>query len=99
MLDCILISVSAETHSHTHLETIKEHNIGLIQFDRCMEQINSYKVLNDNKEASYNAARKLFQQGYKRIAFLGGPDHITIFKTKKRRLFDGTKRVRLNHSL
>ena len=82
-VNCILISVSAETHSSSHLETIKEHNIKLIQFDRCIDKINSYKVLNDNKEASYNVARNLIQQGYKRIAFLGGPSHLTLYKKRK----------------
>lgn len=82
-VDCIMISISAETRSHTHLENIQNHNIGLIQFDRCMEQIKSFKVSNDNKDASYKAAKKLFEQGYKRVAFLGGPDHIAIFKNRK----------------
>ena len=82
-VDCILISVSAETQSYTHLDNIKKHNIGLIQFDRCMDQLIGYKVVNDNKEASYNAAKNLFQQGYKRIAFLGGPNHLTIFRLRK----------------
>ena len=48
-----------------------------------MDQLIGYKVVNDNKEVSYNAARNLFQQGYKRIAFLGGPNHLTIFRLRK----------------
>lgn len=82
-VDCILISVSAETQSVTHLENIKKHHIELIQFDRYLEQVNSFKVLNDNKEASYNAAKILIEQGYKKIAFLGGPSHLSIFKQRK----------------
>jgi len=82
-VDCILISVSAETHSTAHLETIKQNNIELIQFDRCIDQLDSYKVLNDNMEASYEVAKTLIQAGYKRIAFLGGPEHQTTFKRRK----------------
>ena len=82
-VDCILISVSAETQSSSHLETIKDHYIELIQFDRCLDKLNSYKISNDNKEVSYNVAKKLIQQGYKKIAFLGGPRHLTIFKLRK----------------
>ena len=82
-VDCVIISISSETQSHTHLENIQQHNISLIQFDRCMEQVESFKVSNDNKEASYNATKTLFEQGYKRVAFLGGPDHIAIFKHRK----------------
>jgi LacI family transcriptional regulator len=82
-VDCILISVSAETQSYNHLENIKKHNIGLVQFDRCVDQMPGHRVLNDNKEASYSVANNLFQQGYKRIAFLGGPNHLAIFRKRK----------------
>jgi len=82
-VDCILISVSAETQSTSYLETIKKNRIELIQFDRCIDSLDSYKVLNDNKEASYNVVKNLINEGYKRIAFLGGPEHLTVFKNRK----------------
>jgi len=82
-VDCILISVSAETQSFPHLENIQNHSIHLIQFDRCMDQVNSIKVYNDNKEASYAATKKLFDHGYKKVAFLGGPNHIGVFRDRK----------------
>ncbi len=82
-VNCIMISVSAETQSVSHLENIRKHNIDLIQFDRCMDEVNSYKVLNDNKEVSYSIARLLIEQGYRRIAFLGGPSHLTTFRRRK----------------
>lgn len=82
-VDCILISVSAETQSAAYLETVKKNRIELIQFDRCIDSLDSYKVLNDNKEASYDVVKKLITEGYKKIAFLGGPEHLTIFKNRK----------------
>ena len=45
--------------------------------------MDSYKVINDNKEASYNVVKSLINQGYKKIAFIGGPEHQTIFKNRK----------------
>ena len=82
-VDCILISISAETRSSSHMDTARENNIELIQFDRYIENLDSYKVLNDNKEVSYNVARNLITEGYKRVAFIGGPEHLTIFKDRK----------------
>ena len=82
-VDCILISVSAETQSASHLETIRKNKIQLIQFDRCIDTLDSYRVLNDNKEASYNVVKNLINEGYKKIAFLGGPEHLTVFKNRK----------------
>jgi LacI family transcriptional regulator len=80
---CILISISEETRSYTHLENIHKHHISLIQFDRCTEQIDGFKVFNDNEEAAYNATKNLFENDYKKVAFIGGPDHIAIFKHRK----------------
>ena len=94
-VDCILISVSAETHSSSHMETIKEHNIELIQFDRCLDKLNSYKISNDNKEASYNVGKKLVQQGYKKIAFLGGPSHLAIYRLRKEGFLMAIKEAKL----
>ena len=72
-VDCILISISAETQSALYLETIRKHNIRLIQFDRCVESLDSYKVLNDNEESSYNVVNitPVFK-GYLALLF----DHI-----------------------
>ncbi|MBD0333387.1 MAG: LacI family DNA-binding transcriptional regulator, partial [Chitinophagaceae bacterium] len=82
-VDCILISISSETNSSTYLEEIQRNHIQLVQFDRCMDSVDSYKVVNDNKEASLNAVRHLIKQGYNRIAFLGGPEKLTVFRDRK----------------
>ena len=94
-VDCILISISAETKSAAHLETIKENNIELIQFDRYIDDLDSYKVANDNEDVSYNIVKNLVQQGYKKIAFIGGPEHLTIFKSRKAGYLKAIKEARL----
>lgn len=94
-VDCILISISAETQSSTHLQTIRENNIDLIQFDRYMDDLDSYKVSNDNEEASYSVVRTLIEQGYKKLAFIGGPDHLAIFKKRKEGYLKAIKEAEL----
>lgn len=94
-VDCILISISAETQSSAYLQTIKKHNIELIQFDRYIEDLDSYKVFNDNEEASYIVVSNLIKQGYKKIAFTGGPDHLTIFKKRKEGYLKAIKEAQL----
>jgi LacI family transcriptional regulator len=94
-VDCILISISAETRSSDHLQTIKENNIELIQFDRYIDDLDGYKVFNDNEEASYNIARTLIEQGYKKLAFIGGPEHLAIFKKRKAGYLKAIKEAQL----
>lgn len=90
-VDCILISVSAETRTPNHLQNIRKHHIELVQFDRCLEEVNSFKVWNDNKEISYTASSLLIEQGYRRIAFLGGPGHLSTFKRREEGFIEAIK--------
>jgi DNA-binding LacI/PurR family transcriptional regulator len=82
-VDCILISLSAETKTSNHLEEVKAHNIHLIQFDRCLESFDSFQVVNDNEEASYKVVTSMIEQGYRRIAFIGGPSYLQVFHQRK----------------
>ena len=82
-VDCVLISISAETKTAMHLDEIITNHIGLVQFDRYLDAVDSYKVVNDNREVSYHAVQHLIQQGYHRIAFIGGPDYLSVFKQRK----------------
>ena len=95
-VDCILISVSAETHSFEHLQNIRKHNIELIQFDRCMEEVDSFKILNDNREITYQVSKSLIEQGYRKIAFIGGPSHLSTFGLRKEGFLQAIKEHGLN---
>ena len=95
-VDCIFISVSTETRSATHLEGIIDHDIRLIQFDRYLDTFECKKVVNDNKKASFDAVERLLNEGYKRIAFLGGPDHVTILKEGKQGYLEAIEKAGIN---
>ena len=82
-VDCIMISVSAQTKLPNHLRTVQANQIELIQFDRYIDDLDCYKVLNDNEEAAYQVVQNLITEGYSKIAFLGGPVHLTTFKNRK----------------
>lgn len=95
-VDCIIISISAETKSSDYLEQIRSNHIHLIQFDRYLEDVDSWRVVNNNKEASYGAVNQLIKQGYKRIAFLGGPEHLIAFKNRKEGYLQAIKEAGLS---
>ena len=94
-VDCILISVSAQTKLPSHLQAVQENEIELIQFDRYIDELDCYKVLNDNEEAAYNVVKSLIHEGYKKIGFLGGPIHLTTFKSRKDGYLKAIKEHRL----
>lgn len=82
-VDCIILSLSKETKTSVHLHEITKHNMDLIQFDRVDDGFNSHIIVNDNKQTAYIAVKHLIEQGYKKIAFMGGPDHLAVYKDRK----------------
>ena len=82
-VDCILISNAEETTSPDHLNQIRKNHIPVIQFDRCLDSFDSYKVVNDNRAVTYEAVKTLIGEGYSNIAFLGGPARVTTFLERK----------------
>lgn len=82
-VDCILISLSKETQSAKILEQVLEHKINVVQFDRCDENFPGHRVINDNRDATYKAAKSMIEEGYKRLAFIGGPLHMDLYMNRK----------------
>ena len=82
-VSCIFISISAEPGSCDHLKQVLEHQIPLIQFDRVVDELDTFKVINDNEQISYEAVKHLIKQGYERIALLEGPQQLDIFRQRK----------------
>ncbi|MDB5247138.1 MAG: LacI family transcriptional regulator [Segetibacter sp.] len=82
-VDCIIISVTMETDSSEHLRRVIENKMHLIQFDRVRNDVDSFKVENDNLQAAYIAVQHLIQQGYKKIAHIGGPGFLKVFNDRK----------------
>ncbi len=82
-VECIIISLSMETKTNEHLQEITNQHVQLIQFDRVDDGFPGHRIVNDNKEAAYRAVQHLIGMGYCKIALLGGPDHLTIYKDRK----------------
>lgn len=95
-VDCIIISLSQETRSTEHLREIRKHNIELVQFDRVDENFDSHRIVNDNADASYLAVMHLIKQGFKQIAFLGGPDHLAVYHQRKQGYLRAIKEAQLS---
>lgn len=82
-VNCIVISIAAEKGSFDHLQQVLDRNIQLIQFDRVIAELETFKVLNDNRQGAYEAVVHLIEQGYRRIALLEGPQELHIFRDRK----------------
>ncbi len=82
-VNCIIISLCAEFEDNSHLKTILENQIELIQFDRVDDVLDTFKVVNNHLQVSEEAASHMISKGYKRIALLEGPQNLNVFKERK----------------
>ncbi|MVT08797.1 LacI family DNA-binding transcriptional regulator [Chitinophaga tropicalis] len=95
-VDCIIISLSLETKNSNHLQEVLANGITLIQFDRYDESILSYIVKNDNREAAGRAVKHLLDQRYRRIAYIGGPEHLRIYIERKQGFIDTIREAQIS---
>lgn len=76
----IIASLSQETTDYSHLSALKDINMPLLLFDRvCLtEQFSS--VVADGAYSAQTATQHLLDNGSRRVAFIGGANHLDIVK-------------------
>lgn len=73
-----IISLSQETVDLDHLKRLQRKGIPLVFFDRDAQELDVSKVMVDNVGAAYEATKHLIDNGCERIAFLAGPQSVTV---------------------
>lgn len=77
-IDGLLISVSKDTTNVDEFINVQRKGIHVIFFDRVLENIEATKVTVNQYEGAFLAVEHLIKKGYKRIAHIGGPRHLSI---------------------
>lgn len=79
----IIACLSQNTTDYSHFNLLQEMGIPLVFFGRtCMTDTFSSVTANGD-EAAQQATQHLIDTGSKRIAFLGGPNHLDMVKRRK----------------
>lgn len=81
-VDGMLVSVSRETANFDHLASIHKRGMPMVFFDRVCDLIDCSQVVVDDYDGAYQATTHLIQQGYQKIAHLGGPTNLAIHKQR-----------------
>jgi LacI family transcriptional regulator len=87
-VDGVLASISKETINLDHYDAIKKRGIPLILFDRSNDSLQVPSVVVDDYLGAFMATQHLIQQGCRRIAHIGGQQHVTIFNQRLRGYID-----------
>lgn len=86
-VDCIMASYAKSTINFDHYKGIIEREVPLILFDRLHESLESLDVdavVIDDYMGGYKATQHLIDQGSRRIVHFSGPEHVSIYKERKR---------------
>lgn len=79
----IMVSLARTTREFRHFEKVRKRDIPLVFFDRILEGYDVSAVVLDDRAGGYRATRHLLDQGYRRIAHFGGPQHLNIYKHRR----------------
>ena len=74
----LLISISQTTEISDHFKLLERQGIPFVFFDRVCEDIEASKVVVDDFHGAFKAVEHLIKSGYKRIAHIAGPTHLSI---------------------
>ena len=69
----MIVSLSQSTKSVDHFQTLIEKGVKLVFFDRVSDELDTYKVIIDDFQSSYDAVKYLISKGHKKIVHLAGP--------------------------
>lgn len=94
-VDGLIISLSKQTNKYDHLAALDKYNIPVVYFDRVPTFENAHKVFCNLYKGTVEMVGWLFNKGYRRIAFINGPDKIQASKERLNGYIEGVSRQKL----
>jgi LacI family transcriptional regulator, repressor for deo operon, udp, cdd, tsx, nupC, and nupG len=94
-VDGLIISLSKQTNKYEHLNALKKYNIPVIYFDRVPPFENAHKIYCNLYKGTVEMVGWLFNQGFRRIAFINGPDKIIASRERLNGYIEGISKQKL----
>lgn len=82
-VDGIIACLAQDTIDYSHYEQMAEVDMPLVFFARTCLPDRFSQVVGNGDVAAYDATRHLLEQGARRVAFIGGPNHLDMVKRRK----------------
>lgn len=94
-VDGLLISLSNETTDCGHIQEILDEGKPVVQFDKVSDSLETPKVIVDDYQGSFYGVQHLIDQGYKKIAHIGGWTDVKNSIERKKGYQDALKKNRM----
>ena len=79
----IIACLAQDTIDYSHFEQLHKMSIPLVFFARCCLEDKFSQVVGNGDGAAQEATQHLIETGSKRIAFIGGPNHLDMVRRRK----------------
>jgi len=87
----LIVCLSQETKNYDHFDRLINNNIPLVFFDRVCRTEEVPSVVVDNVDAAQKITRHFYKNGFRRIAYIAGPDHLNISQERTQGYISGLK--------
>ncbi len=94
-VDGLIISLSKQTNKYDHLQALDKYDIPVVYFDRVPTIENVHKVYCDLYQGTTEMINWLFNRGYRRVAFINGPEKLQASKERLKGYLEGVTRQKL----
>ncbi|MBQ2332788.1 MAG: LacI family DNA-binding transcriptional regulator [Prevotella sp.] len=91
----IIACLAQDTVDYSHFEEIHEMGLPLVFFARTCLADKFSQVVANGDEAAYEATQHLIKSGSKRIAFIGGPNHLDMVRRRKHGYLEALKEAKI----
>jgi DNA-binding LacI/PurR family transcriptional regulator len=94
-VDGLIISLSKQTNRYEHLLALEKYDIPIVYFDRVPTFEKAHKVFCNLYKGTVEMVGWLFTRGYRRIAFINGPDKLQASKERLNGYIEGVSKQKL----
>ena len=91
----VVASISQSTKSGEHFNNMINKGVPLVFFDRACDDVNTSKVIIDDKQSAFQAVSYLIEKGYKKIVHFAGPKELEICKRRLNGYKEGLKKAKI----
>ncbi|MEX0985891.1 MAG: LacI family DNA-binding transcriptional regulator [Bacteroidales bacterium] len=91
-VDGIIMSLSMETDTYDHIESVLKRGVRMVFFDRIPDTLQVQSVVINDYVAAYKLTENLIEQGYQKPAHIAGSANINVYANRKQGFIDALKK-------
>ncbi len=91
----IIACLAQDTTDYSHFEQLHEMGVPLVFFARCCLEDKFSQVVGNGDVAAQEATQHMIETGSRRIAFIGGPNHLDMVRRRKHGYLEALRENRI----